>query len=103
VSTINIAQIHGTAVDPLAGLTARERQIACIAATGVKTFTIARRLGLSPRTVSAHLSRIYQKLAVPGRFGLVAVLARTPHGNLDGTGRCCADADSPALPRAAAA
>jgi DNA-binding CsgD family transcriptional regulator len=94
VSSIDTVQIRGTAGDPLAGLTARERQVACIAVTGVKTFTIARQLGVSPRTVSAHLSRIYQKLAVPGRFGLVAVVARTHH-DPDGTGEpCCPDVRS---------
>jgi DNA-binding CsgD family transcriptional regulator len=60
----------------LAELTGREREIATLAATGVKTRTIARRLGVSPRTVDAHLSRIYRKLGVPGRAGLVAVVTR---------------------------
>jgi DNA-binding CsgD family transcriptional regulator len=57
-------------------LTARERQIARIAGAGTKTGTIARQLGVSPRTIDVHLSRIYRKLGVPGRAGLVAIVAR---------------------------
>jgi DNA-binding CsgD family transcriptional regulator len=60
----------------LTQLTDREWQIARLAATGTKTRTIARQLGVSPRTVDVHLSRIYRKLAVPGRTGLVTVIAR---------------------------
>jgi DNA-binding CsgD family transcriptional regulator len=64
--------------DRLGTLTARERQIALIAGGGTKTGTIARQLGVSPRTVDVHLSRIYRKLGVPGRAGLVAIVARLP-------------------------
>jgi DNA-binding CsgD family transcriptional regulator len=66
----------GTPGDPLSPLTARERQIAWIAGQGSKTSTIARLLRVSPRTIDVHLSRIYRKLAVPGRAGLVAIVAR---------------------------
>ena len=57
-------------------LTERERQIAWIAGSGTKTATIARQLGVSPSTVDVHLSRIYRKLGVPGRPGLIAIVAR---------------------------
>jgi DNA-binding CsgD family transcriptional regulator len=62
--------------DPLSSLTVRERQIAWIAGHGAKTSTVARQLGVSPRTIDVHLSRIYRKLGVPGRAGLVAIVAR---------------------------
>jgi DNA-binding CsgD family transcriptional regulator len=66
--------------DRLRALTAREREIAGIAATGTKTRTIARQLGVSPRTVDVHLSRIYRKLAVSGRSGLVIVVGMDQPG-----------------------
>jgi DNA-binding CsgD family transcriptional regulator len=62
--------------DPLSKLTRRERQIALIAGTGVTTRLIARELFLSPRTVDAHLARIYRKLNVASRTGLAALVAR---------------------------
>ena len=61
-------------------MTERERQIAWIAGTGTKTATIARQLGVSPSTVDVHLSRIYRKLGVPGRAGLIAIVARMDPG-----------------------
>jgi DNA-binding CsgD family transcriptional regulator len=66
--------------EEFAALTERERQIAWIAGSGTKTATIARQLGVSPSTVDVHLSRIYRKLGVPGRAGLIAIVARMDPG-----------------------
>lgn len=55
-------------------LTARERQVALLAAAGHSDKSIAVRLGVSPRTVSTHLSRCYVKLGVTGREGLAEVI-----------------------------
>jgi DNA-binding CsgD family transcriptional regulator len=66
----------GSAGEEFAALTERERQIAWIAGSGTKTATIARQLGVSTSTVDVHLSRIYRKLGVPGRAGLIAIVAR---------------------------
>ncbi|CAO5166530.1 Transcriptional regulator, luxR family [Frankia sp. AiPs1] len=52
-------------------LTPRERQIATAAAGGATSRRIALDLGLSPRTVDAHLTRIYRKLGVSSRVALV--------------------------------
>ena len=62
----------------LASLTARERQIADILTTGVRTKEIAGALFLSPRTVESHIARIYRKLGVASRLALVAALAAQP-------------------------
>jgi DNA-binding CsgD family transcriptional regulator len=51
-------------------LTDRERQIALLAARGHSDKSIAERLGVSPRTVSTHLSHCYAKLGTTGREGL---------------------------------
>jgi len=59
---------------PQLTLTARERQIARLAAAGVPSKQIAERLYLSPRTVDNHLLRVYAKLGVSGRADLAAVL-----------------------------
>jgi FixJ family two-component response regulator len=48
----------------LAGLTAREREVLEQAAQGLHAKEIAARLGISPRTVEVHKTRIMQKLGV---------------------------------------
>jgi DNA-binding CsgD family transcriptional regulator/tetratricopeptide (TPR) repeat protein len=74
---------HGETVavpGALAGLTAREREIADLAGTGMTSGEIAAALFLSVRTVDSHLGRVYRKLDVPNRAGLIRTL-------LDGTVR----------------
>lgn len=51
-------------------LTAQERQIAELAATGLSNKQIAGQLFLSPRTVGAHLYRIFPKLGITSRAAL---------------------------------
>ncbi|RQX35944.1 hypothetical protein DLJ57_18715 [Micromonospora chalcea] len=59
-----------------AALTDREWHIARLATTGVTSRLIGRQLNISPRTVEAHLTRIYRKAGVASRSGLVAWVAR---------------------------
>ncbi len=54
----------------LAVLTAREREIAGLASTGMTSGEIAGALVLSVRTIDSHLGRIYRKLGVPNRASL---------------------------------
>ncbi|WP_249124006.1 helix-turn-helix transcriptional regulator [Saccharopolyspora erythraea] len=57
-------------------LTAAEIRVAAMAAEGRSNRQIAEALYVSRRTVETHLSRVYQKLDIPGRFALDgAVLA----------------------------
>ncbi|WP_305789261.1 LuxR C-terminal-related transcriptional regulator [Symbioplanes lichenis] len=65
-----------TAVQP--ALTVRERQVAELAAGGVRSREIADRLFLSPRTVENHLQRVYTKLGVGGRNELAPALRLLP-------------------------
>jgi DNA-binding CsgD family transcriptional regulator len=51
-------------------LTAQEREIAMLAATGMTNREIGQRLYLSPRTVSTHLYRIFPKLGITSRAAL---------------------------------
>ncbi|WP_158702530.1 AAA family ATPase [Kitasatospora sp. MMS16-BH015] len=72
-------------------LTRREREIAGLAAEGARTREIADRLFLSPRTVDAHLAKVYRKLGVTSRTALGALLAAEgglpPAAPGEGTGR----------------
>ena len=60
-------------VRPSARLTAREREIAGLAAVGFSSRAIADRLTLSVRTVDSHLSRVFTKLNVRGRQELGSI------------------------------
>jgi DNA-binding CsgD family transcriptional regulator len=56
-------------------LTAQEREIASLAASGLSNKEIAQRLFLSHRTVGAHLYRIFPKLGITSRAALRDALA----------------------------
>jgi DNA-binding CsgD family transcriptional regulator len=60
-------------------LTAQEHQIAMLAASGLSNKQIGSRLYLSPRTVGAHLYRVFPKLGITSRAAL--------RDALNGTGR----------------
>jgi DNA-binding NarL/FixJ family response regulator len=55
------------AVDPVRGLSDREREVLSLIADGVTSKVIARRLGIAEATVRAHLSRIYREIGVSDR------------------------------------
>lgn len=57
-----------------APLTAREREIALLAAKGLASKVIARNTELSTRTVDNYLQRIYDKLGIHTRSDLAAAL-----------------------------
>jgi DNA-binding CsgD family transcriptional regulator len=65
--------LAGAAV-PVA-LTARERQIAVLAARGETDAAIADQLAISARTVQTHLARVYSKLGITGRSEIADQLA----------------------------
>jgi DNA-binding NarL/FixJ family response regulator len=56
-------------------LTSQEHEIASLAASGLSNKEIAARLYLSPRTVGAHLYRIFPKLGITSRAALRDALA----------------------------
>ncbi|QRP49151.1 response regulator transcription factor [Amycolatopsis sp. FDAARGOS 1241] len=55
------------AARPAAQLTAREREVLRMVGDGLPNKSIARRLGISERTVKAHLTNVYQRLGVTDR------------------------------------
>ncbi|MBO1414760.1 DUF2791 family P-loop domain-containing protein [Streptomyces sp. FH025] len=63
----------GPAARP-AGLTGQELRIARLAATGLTNKEIGRQLQLSPRTVAAHLYKIFPKLGITSRAALAHAL-----------------------------
>ncbi len=52
-----------------AGLTARESDVLCLLAQGMPNKGIARRLGISPKTVGNHVEHVFAKLGVTNRTG----------------------------------
>jgi NarL family two-component system response regulator YdfI len=57
-------------------LTDRELEVLSAAALGDRSKEIARKLGITERTVKAHLTNIYNKLGVDSRAAAVAVAVR---------------------------
>jgi DNA-binding NarL/FixJ family response regulator len=58
----------------IASLSAREREVALQVASGRGNKESAARLGISPATVKAHLTRVFQKLGLSSRTELAAAL-----------------------------
>ncbi len=56
-------------------LTAREREVAQLAASGMSDRAIAEQLRVSVRTIETHLTRAYAKLGLQGRIDLTSVFA----------------------------
>jgi DNA-binding CsgD family transcriptional regulator len=59
-----------TAADPIASLSAREREVYDLLCEGLANLDIARRLFISPATVKVHVRHIYDKLGIRSRTAL---------------------------------
>ena len=57
-------------------LTEREREVLQLAAKGERSKEIAFKLGITERTVKAHLQSVYQKFGVDSRAAAVAIAAQ---------------------------
>jgi DNA-binding NarL/FixJ family response regulator len=68
----------GPRADPLAALTAREREVVRLVGEGLRNEEVARRLGISEKTVRNHLTAVFDKVGVSGRLELVVFAYR--HG-----------------------
>ncbi|MEU3920942.1 helix-turn-helix transcriptional regulator [Streptomyces sp. NPDC029004] len=73
-----------TAAAPTAALTAREREVALLAAAGTRSKDIADGLQLSVRTVNNHLQHAYAKLGVTTRRELATALDRRVQADAGG-------------------
>ena len=70
-----------TPAAPTTNLTPREREVLSLVAVGLPNKTIARRLGISEKTVKTHLTRIFATLGVYDRTS--AALWAQRHGLLE--------------------
>lgn len=64
--------------DTLQSLTEREREVASLVSDGFSNKEIARKLGITERTVKAHLSGVFSKLEVRDRLQLVLLVKGLP-------------------------
>ncbi|MBY6111729.1 response regulator transcription factor [Halomonas sp. DP1Y21-3] len=62
--------------DMLEGLTEREKDVALAVAEGQSNKLVARELGITERTVKAHLGAVFRKLGVKDRMQLILRLSR---------------------------
>ena len=62
---------------PAGLLTGRERQTAALVGEGMSNRDIAQQLGISKRTVDAHLEHIFGKLGISSRVQLATGLSPT--------------------------
>lgn len=60
------------AADARANLTKRENQILQFISLGLAVKQVAKRLGVSPRTVETHIATLYRKLGVKNRVQAIA-------------------------------
>jgi DNA-binding NarL/FixJ family response regulator len=98
VIALTVEELAARSVDPGVGqlalrerLSAREQEIVHLIVGGLSNLEAANRLGITEATVKAHLTRIFQKLALRGRTQLAARY----HGSVEaaaGPGRAPLDA-----------
>jgi len=62
------------AIDPLEGLTKRERDVALAVSEGMSNKLVASSCNMAERTVKTHLTQIFKKLKVKDRVALVIYL-----------------------------
>jgi DNA-binding NarL/FixJ family response regulator len=67
---------------PADTLTAREREVLAMLGEGLPNKLIARRMGISEKTVKGHLTKIYDRLGVTDRTQAVLVAQRLDFGAL---------------------
>ncbi|WP_067699383.1 ATP-binding protein [Nocardia jejuensis] len=69
---------------PLAALTARQREIAVLVATGMTNRMIAKQLLISEWTVVNHVRHIMTKLGCPSRLHIALMVERQPNAETEG-------------------
>src|SRR5262249_48015415 len=72
VGRLTAASGRGRQADPWYPLSAREFEVAQLVAAGLTNRQIAERLGVAPKTVSAHVTHILDKLGAARRAEIAA-------------------------------
>ncbi len=68
IASVVVRHLAGEAEQtPKSALTAREMEVLRLVSQGLSNYQVAHRLGLSVRTIEAHLTHIYNKLGVGSR------------------------------------
>ena len=65
-----------SAPDPLAGISPREREVLALLVDGMPNKLIARRLGISEKTVKSHLTSIFRQIGVTDRVQAILWVER---------------------------
>ena len=65
-----------SAPDPLAGISPREREVLGLLLDGMPNKLIARRLGISEKTVKSHLTRVFRAIGVDDRVQAILWVER---------------------------
>lgn len=73
---LNQVDRSASSVNEEVSLTDREQQVLKSVAQGERSKEVAFKLGISERTVKAHLARIYSKLGVDSRAAAIAIAAQ---------------------------
>lgn len=81
-----VARSRGAEEEPWRPLTTREFEVARLVADGLTNGAIGEALGLSPRTVGAHVEHILAKLAFTRRAEIAAWVATMSAGATAGAG-----------------
>ncbi|MDT8449207.1 MAG: response regulator [Wenzhouxiangellaceae bacterium] len=63
--------LPGVPQSPFQELTPRELEVALMLANGMKSSAIAERMNISPKTISTHKYRIFEKIGVDSEVGLL--------------------------------
>lgn len=81
-SVASLARVLVPGADPAATpeLTSRQREILRLVAGGMSGKQVARQLGISPKTVERHKTRIFERLGVPNQAAAVAAMLGTDRG-----------------------
>lgn len=79
-AALSAARTRHPAPEPWAPLSAREFEVARLVSAGATNAAIAEQLGLSPRTVGAHVEHILNKLGMGRRSEIAAWAARVSTG-----------------------
>ncbi|WNG54373.1 response regulator transcription factor [Archangium gephyra] len=75
----------GRPATPVDRLTLREREVLGLVASGADNLQISVRLGITERTVKAHVSNLYRKLGVQNRVEMAMMAYQTGLSNPAGT------------------
>jgi DNA-binding NarL/FixJ family response regulator len=65
-----------SAPDPLAGISPREREVLVLLLDGMPNKLIARRLGISEKTVKSHLTSVFRRIGVTDRVQAILWIER---------------------------